>query len=58
MVYNILGLILLILAIIAIIDVLKSGMDTVKKVIWILVILFLPLIGVILWFLIGKKGAI
>lgn len=58
MYYGIIGLIVLILDIIAILDVVKSGMDTVKKIIWILVILFLPVIGMILWFLIGKKGGI
>ena len=53
---GILGLIVLILDIIAIVDVLKSSMDTGKKALWILLILVLPVIGMVLYFLIGKKG--
>ncbi len=52
---GILGLLVLILDIIAIIDVLKSDMDTGKKTLWIILIIFLPVIGMILYFLMGKK---
>jgi hypothetical protein len=51
----ILGLVVLVLDIIAIIDVLKSSMATGKKVLWIILILVLPLVGMVLYFLIGKK---
>lgn len=51
----ILGLIVLVLDIIAIVDVLKSSMDTGKKALWILLIVILPVIGMVLYFLIGKK---
>jgi len=51
----ILGLVILILDIVAIIDVLKSAADTTKKVLWVLVILLFPLLGMILYFVIGKK---
>jgi phospholipase D-like protein len=54
MVYGLLSLIVLILDIIAIFDCLKSNADTVKKLLWILVILFLPPFGVILYFLLGR----
>lgn len=50
-----LGLVILVLDIIAIVDVLKSAMDTGKKVLWVLLILILPLIGMVLYFLLGKK---
>jgi hypothetical protein len=53
--YNIIGLLVLVLDIIAIIHILQSGLDTVKKLIWILVVLLLPLIGMILWFAIADK---
>lgn len=56
--YGIIGLIIFILDIVAIIDVIGSAMDGVKKLIWILVILLLPLIGMILWFAIGKSGKV
>ncbi len=52
---GILGLVVLILDVIAIVDAVKSSMDTGKKVLWILVILLVPVIGMILYFLIGKK---
>jgi len=52
---GLLGLVVLILDIIAIIDVLKSSMDTGKKALWIILVIVLPVIGMVLYFLIGKK---
>lgn len=52
---TILGLVVLVLDIIAIIDVLKSSMATGKKIVWIILILVLPIVGMVLYFLIGKK---
>jgi hypothetical protein len=52
---GLIGLVILVLDIIAIIDVLKSASDTGKKVLWIILILVLPLIGMVLYFLMGKK---
>ncbi len=54
---TILTLIILILDIIAILDVVKSSKDTVKKALWIAVIIFFPLIGMIVYFLIGQGKA-
>jgi len=44
-----------VLDIVAIVDAVKSSMDTVKKALWIVLIIILPVIGMILYFLIGKK---
>ncbi len=52
---GILGLIVLVLDIIAIVDTLKSSLDTGKKTLWIDLTILLPVIGLILYFLIGKK---
>jgi hypothetical protein len=52
---GLIGLVVLVLDIIAIVDVVKSSMDTGKKVLWILLVLILPVIGMILYFLLGKK---
>jgi uncharacterized membrane protein YhaH (DUF805 family) len=52
---SILGLIVLILDIVAIVDCVKRSMDTGKKVLWILLILFLPILGMVLYFLVGRK---
>ncbi len=53
--YGIVGIIILVLDIIAIMNVLQSGMEPVMKLVWILVILAMPLIGLLLWYLIGAK---
>jgi hypothetical protein len=55
MTYSLIGLIVFILDIIAIVDVLKSNKEVVMKLIWILVILLLPVLGMLLYFLIGRK---
>ena len=52
---GLLSLIILVLDIVAIIDVLKSSMGTGKKVLWILLILILPVIGLLLYFFLGRK---
>lgn len=52
---TLLGLVVLVLDIIAIVDLVKSSYDTGKKILWLLLILILPVVGMILYFLIGKK---
>jgi len=52
---GILGLIILVLDIVAIVDALKSSMSTGKKALWVILILILPVVGMVLYFLIGKK---
>ncbi|MCB1859320.1 MAG: PLDc N-terminal domain-containing protein [Gammaproteobacteria bacterium] len=54
---GILGLIILILDIWAIIKILGSSAGTGSKVLWIVVIVLLPLIGLLLWYLLGPKGS-
>lgn len=51
-----LGLIILIADIYAIIKVVQSGATTISKAVWVIVILFLPVLGLILWWLFGPKG--
>ena len=48
---GILGLIVLILDVYAIVKVLGSGATTGTKVLWIVLILVLPVLGVVLWWL-------
>jgi hypothetical protein len=52
---GILGLLILAGDIWAIINVLQSSTSNGKKLIWILVVLLLPLLGLILWFLLGPR---
>jgi hypothetical protein len=53
--YGLVGLIVLILDIIAIVSILTAAKSVGWKLLWILVVLFLPLVGMILYFVIGKK---
>lgn len=50
------GLIILVLDVFAIIKVVQSGAGTGSKVLWVVIILLLPLIGLLLWYLAGPKG--
>jgi len=52
---GILGLLVLVLDIVAIVDVLKSSINTDKKALWIIVIFVLPVVGMALYFWVGKK---
>ncbi len=54
--YGLLGVLVLIANIYAIIKILGSGASTAAKVIWTLVILFLPVLGFIAWLIAGPKG--
>lgn len=53
---GILGFIILVLDIWAIVSIIKSGQTTGVTVLWIIIILLLPVLGLILWFLLGPKA--
>ena len=53
---GIFGLLVLIADVWAIVSVVQSAASTGKKVLWIVVILLLPVLGLILWFLLGPRG--
>lgn len=52
---GLLSLIWLIIIILAIISVSKSGAGTLAKVFWIIVLIFFPLVGLIIWYLFGPR---
>ncbi len=54
---GVVGLLILIADVWAIINVFQSGAGTGNKVIWTVLILLLPVIGLILWLLAGPRGA-
>lgn len=56
--YGIVGLIILALDIWALLGVWGSGASVGSKVIWTLIIVILPVIGLILWYFVGPKGAV
>jgi hypothetical protein len=47
------GLVVLILDIVALVSLLKSNADTGTKILWVLLIILLPFVGMILYFLMG-----
>jgi hypothetical protein len=53
---SLIGLIILALDIWAIINVVKSGGSTGSKLLWILLILVLPVVGLIIWAIAGPRG--
>jgi len=53
---GLIGLIILALDIRAIINVVKSGGSTGSKLLWILLILVLPVVGLIIWAIAGPRG--
>jgi hypothetical protein len=53
---GLIGLVVFVLDIVAIIDCAQSSMDSGKKALWIVLILLLPLVGMILYYLVGKKS--
>jgi hypothetical protein len=52
---RLIGLIILVIDIVVVIDILKSNKDMEKKLLWIIAVIFLPLLGPILYYFIGKK---
>ena len=52
---TLIGLVILVLDIIAIVDCIKGSLTTGKKVLWIVLILILPVVGLILYYLLGRS---
>ena len=52
---GLLGLVVLVLDIWAIIKIAQSSVSTGMKLVWILVVLFLPVIGLLAWYFVGPK---
>lgn len=51
-----LGLLILLLDIWAIASIVRSSADTGKKVLWVLLIVILPVVGLIIWGFMGPRG--
>ncbi|MEN8107482.1 MAG: PLD nuclease N-terminal domain-containing protein [Pseudomonadota bacterium] len=52
---GIFGLLVLVADVWAILNIFQSSADTVKKALWIVLVLVLPLIGVIIWYFAGPR---
>ncbi|MBX9762205.1 MAG: PLDc N-terminal domain-containing protein [Pseudomonadaceae bacterium] len=55
---GLLGLVILALNIWAIISIIKSGAEIGIKVLWVLLIVLLPVIGLVIWALLGPRGTV
>ena len=49
------GLIVLVADVWAVVNILQSGADTGKKVLWTVLVILLPVLGFILWYFLGPK---
>ena len=47
------GILHLVLVVYAALQIINSSADTVKKVIWVVVVAAFPLVGLVVWFFIG-----
>lgn len=56
MLSGIVGLIILVLDIYAIVQVLGSTTTPLKKILWSLFILLAPVLGLLVWYLLGPRG--
>ena len=54
--YSILGVLVLILDIVAIVSVIGGRSSIERKALWTLIVLILPVIGMVLYYLVGKNG--
>jgi succinate dehydrogenase/fumarate reductase cytochrome b subunit len=52
---GVLGVLILVGDIWAIINIFQSSVSNEKKLLWILAVVLLPLLGLILWFLLGPR---
>lgn len=50
---GIIGIIVLLLDVYAILQIAQSSADTIKKAMWIVLVLVLPVLGLIIWYLAG-----
>jgi len=58
MFYGLLGIISFVAGVWAVANIINASEPTNVRVIWILVVLFLPFLGVIAWYFIGPKSAL
>jgi len=54
--YSLFGILVLIGDVWALINILQSSAANEKKILWVIVVVLLPLVGLILWFFLGPRG--
>ncbi len=53
--WRLISFIILIIDIIVVLEIIRSNKDMEKKLLWIIAVIFLPILGPILYYLIGRK---
>lgn len=48
-------LIIFVIDVVVILDIIRSNKDTEKKILWIIAVILLPVLGPILYYVIGKR---
>jgi hypothetical protein len=54
--YNLLGILILILDIIAVVSVIGGSSSVERKILWTVLIVLLPVVGMVLYYLLGRDG--
>ncbi len=52
---SLISLLILVIDVIVIIDIVKGNKDTEKKILWIIAVVLLPVLGPLLYYIIGKS---
>jgi hypothetical protein len=52
---RLISLFILVIDVIVIIDILRSKKDSEKKILWIIAVVFLPVLGPLLYYFVGKR---
>lgn len=52
---KIISFLILVIDVIVIFDIVKSNKDTEKKVLWIIAVVFLPVLGPLLYYFLGRE---
>jgi hypothetical protein len=52
---RLIALLILIIDVAVVIDIVKSSKDNEKKILWIIAVVFLPVLGPVLYYFIGRK---
>ncbi len=55
--YGLFGLIVLVADVYALYNIITSGASTVAKILWCLLVLVLPVIGLVIWLLAGPRAS-
>ena len=55
--YGFFGLIVLVADVYALYNIITSGISTLAKVVWCLVVLIMPILGFVAWLLAGPRGS-